>query len=108
VSIDPLQDFHWYGRRDIGQLKRLKTESPSAEDQEILAEAACLWQEDNKKIKTTFYLATTDLLMAPLIREHDGSIYSNTITRRIEQKFSVLCDWPERVATILRREYGHL
>lgn len=43
------------------------------------------------------FLASTDFLFSPMLNE-DESVKSDVITREIKQRFSVECDWPDRIA----------
>lgn len=82
---------------DKTQLRRLLKKSASLEDQTILAEATCLWESYCKSTPTRMFLASTDFLFSPMLNE-DGTVKSDVITREIKHKFSVECDWPDRIA----------
>ena len=85
--------------RGRSQLLRLLDPSrrPSILDQFILAEAVCLYEKYNAFEPTAMFLASADTAFSPILRS-DGSVLSDEITREIYDRFSVQCDWPERVA----------
>ena len=91
---------------DKTQLRRLVNKSPSLNDETILAEATCLSEAYNRSNPTDMYLASTDLLFAPMLNE-DGSVKSEVITTEIKQKFGVKCDWPHRIAQYLESVLPH-
>jgi hypothetical protein len=86
------------------QLMRLRNRSLSEKDQRILAEAACLYEAYNRQEPTRLLLASTDLLIAPVLNE-DDSIKSGTITSALRDRFQIECDWPQRIARHLRSVY---
>ena len=92
--------------RDKSQLTRLRdpTKRASSMDKSILAEAAYLYEKFNSQEETTVFLASTDKMFSPNLR--DGNVVSNDITQEIHQRFHVRCDWPERIATELKDIYG--
>jgi hypothetical protein len=92
--------------RDRSQLRRLRdpTKRPSSVDKTILAEAAYLHEKFNSQEPTTMFLASTDKMFSPDLR--DGDLISDYITREIQQRFQVRCDWPERIAYELKHVYG--
>lgn len=90
--------------QDRSQLTRLRYKRPSITDQFILAETACLYDEFSNMEDTTMFLASTDKALSPELRR-DGSILSDYVTREIARRFSVHCDWPERIAAQLRQTY---
>jgi hypothetical protein len=92
--------------RDRSQLRRLRdsTKAPSSMDKTILAEACYLHEKFNRKEGTTVFLASTDKLLSPDVRQ--GEMISDYVTREIQQRFNVRCDWPERIAGELKQIYG--
>ncbi len=90
---------------DKSQLRRLVKKSPSLNDETILAEATCLRESYNRSNPTEMYLASADLLFAPMLNA-DGSVKSEVITVEIRQQFGVKCDWPHRISQHLESVVG--
>lgn len=84
------------------QLTRLRDPSkrPSSTDKFILAEAAFLNDKYNTEEPTVMLLASTDMAFSPKLRS-EGTVMSESVTQEIKKRFSVICDWPERVARTL-------
>jgi hypothetical protein len=101
VASDIRREQFW---KESVQLMRLRNRSLSEKDQRILAEAACLYEAYNCQEPTRLLLASTDLLIAPVLNE-DDSIKSDTITSALRDKFHIECDWPQRIARHLQSVY---
>jgi len=101
VTSDIRRDQFW---KESVQLMRLKYKSLSPKDQSILAEAACLYEVYNRQRPTRLFLASTDMLIAPVLNE-DDTLKSDAITRALKEKFQIECDWPQRIALVLRSVY---
>jgi len=92
--------------RDRSQLTRLRNPSkrPDPTDHFILAEAAHLGEKYAAQEPIKMFLASTDLAFSPILA-NDSSILSDDVTREIQNRFAVYCDWPERIASELRKIY---
>lgn len=86
------------------QLMRLKTKSLSRKDQEILAEAACLYEAYNRQEPTRLFVASTEKIISPVLND-DDSVKSDTITKALKDRFQIECDWPQRIAQQLQGIY---
>ncbi len=91
--------------KDRSQLTRLRSNPPSPNDKLILAEAAYLCEQYNSSERTEMFLASTDIAFSPMMHR-DGSILSDPVTSEIAKRFSVICNWPEEIANVLRGTYG--
>ena len=92
---------------DRSQLTRLRqpSKAPDLFDYMILAEAAYLSEKHNTLEPTTLFLASTDLAFSPILHR-DGSICSDDVTREIQKRHAVLCDWPDCIARSLKAIYN--
>ena len=80
------------------QLLKLKNEPVEESDKAILCEAISLlnlYQKTNAN--TRMYLASTDYHFSPSNSEGE-------ITKQIQKKFQIICDWPDEVAEYLKSE----
>jgi hypothetical protein len=80
------------------QLLNLKSEPVEESDKGILCEVICLlkiYQQTNPSIR--MYLASTDYHFSPCNSEGE-------ITKKIKEKFQIICDWPDKVATYLKSD----
>jgi hypothetical protein len=80
------------------QLLNLKSEPVEESDKGILCEVICLlkiYQQTNPSIR--MYLASTDYHFSPSNSEGE-------ITKKIKEKFQIICDWPDKVATYLKSD----
>jgi len=99
VVSDIRREQFW---KESAQLMRLRNKSLSRTDQEILAEAACLYEAYNRQEPTRLWVASTDTLMAPVLNEDKQSVKSATITKALNERFQINCDWPHRIAAELQ------
>jgi hypothetical protein len=78
------------------QLLKLKNEPVEESDKRILCEAITLlknYQQTNPNMK--MYLASTDYHFSP-------SDSGGEIAKQIKERFSITCDWPDKVAIYLK------
>jgi hypothetical protein len=92
---------------DKSQLRRLRNPKlcPSSVDKTILAEAAYLHEKFNSQETTATYLSSADKMFSPNL-DGTGEVVSSDITDEIWERFKVRCDWPERIASELKKIYG--
>ncbi|MFH0748841.1 MAG: hypothetical protein V1915_02830 [Candidatus Bathyarchaeota archaeon] len=89
--------FEQYKRR-YKQLLKLKNEPVEESDKRILCEVLSLlnnYRQTNPNIK--MYLASTDYHFSPNNSEGE-------ITKRIKQKFQIICNWPDEIAKYLKSD----
>jgi hypothetical protein len=85
-------------KKNHKQLLKLKSVPVEESDKEILCEVISLlknYQQTNPDMK--MYLASTDYHFSPSNSEGE-------ITKAIEEKFQIICDWPDKVATYLKSD----
>lgn len=89
-----------YKEREIKedfQLFHLIKKPVETSDKFILSEAVYLFQLHYRMEEemVAFYLASTDHHFSP--KRWIGGIESREVTNRIEQKFGIVCDWPQQI-----------